>query len=161
MRPVRLRIPEPLLTPLPPARRYDCPKGEWFGRLFLRRDLRLLSISRSAPRIFIKPNTMLKCFALVWGVIWLIIAFCFFAGGVLVGLACFKVCPVPAGLFSDCTHPSWSLSSLQQSAAQQKQDSSHFLPVPGSSGALQLLPTQYLLAASCSVYLFFFSIPLL
>lgn len=30
-------------------------------------------------------------FILVWGVIWLIIAFCFFAAGVLVGLAAFKV----------------------------------------------------------------------
>lgn len=27
----------------------------------------------------------------VWGVIWLIIAFCFFAAGILVGLVAFKV----------------------------------------------------------------------
>ena len=31
----------------------------------------------------------------VWGVIWLIIAFCFFAGGVLVGLVAFKVRSYP------------------------------------------------------------------
>ncbi|KAI0028186.1 peptidase M50B-like-domain-containing protein [Vararia minispora EC-137] len=48
----------------------------------------------------------------VWGVIWLIIAFIFFALGVIVGLVAFK-----------------------ESAAQQAQDASHFLPVPGS-GAL-------------------------
>jgi len=48
----------------------------------------------------------------VWGVLWLIIAFIFFGGGLLVGLVVFK-----------------------QSAAQQKQDASHFLPVP-HSGAI-------------------------
>ncbi|GLB37114.1 putative peptidase M50B-like [Lyophyllum shimeji] len=54
----------------------------------------------------------------VWGVIWLIQAFIFFALGVIVGLVAFK-----------------------QSAAQQKADSSHFLPVPGShSGTLPIEP---------------------
>ncbi|KAJ7470316.1 peptidase M50B-like-domain-containing protein [Mycena latifolia] len=48
----------------------------------------------------------------VWGVIWLIQAFIFFAAGVLVGLAAFK-----------------------ESTAQQKEDASHFLPAPGSSSA--------------------------
>jgi hypothetical protein len=48
----------------------------------------------------------------VWGVIWLIQAFIFFALGVIVGLVAFK-----------------------ESAAQQKSDASHFLPIPGSSGA--------------------------
>ncbi|KAI6036990.1 peptidase M50B-like-domain-containing protein [Pisolithus microcarpus] len=48
----------------------------------------------------------------VWGVIWLIIAIIFFAAGVLVGIVAFK-----------------------ESAAQQQEDASHFLPVPGSSGA--------------------------
>ena len=43
----------------------------------------------------------------MWGVIWLIQALVFFAGGVIVGLVAFK-----------------------QSAAQQKEDASHFLPVP-------------------------------
>ncbi|KAH8100227.1 peptidase M50B-like-domain-containing protein [Cristinia sonorae] len=47
------------------------------------------------------------CPSQVWGVIWLIIAFCFFAAGIIVGLVAFK-----------------------QSAAQQAQDTSHFLPVP-------------------------------
>ncbi|KAJ7445745.1 peptidase M50B-like-domain-containing protein [Mycena galericulata] len=48
----------------------------------------------------------------VWGFIWLIQAFIFFAAGVLVGLAAFK-----------------------ESTAQQKSDASHFLPAPGSSSA--------------------------
>ncbi|KAJ7043232.1 peptidase M50B-like-domain-containing protein [Mycena alexandri] len=54
----------------------------------------------------------------VWGVIWLIQAFIFFAAGVLVGLAAFK-----------------------ESTAQQKSDASHFLPAPGShSAALPMTP---------------------
>lgn len=54
------------------------------------------------------------CPSQVWGVIWLIQAFIFFAVGVIVGLVAFK-----------------------ESAEQQKQDSQHFLPVPGShSGSL-------------------------
>ncbi|KAJ7261373.1 peptidase M50B-like-domain-containing protein [Mycena haematopus] len=48
----------------------------------------------------------------VWGVIWLLVAFIFFACGVLVGLAAFK-----------------------ESTAQQKADTSHFLPAPGSKSA--------------------------
>ncbi|KIM55207.1 hypothetical protein SCLCIDRAFT_1221350 [Scleroderma citrinum Foug A] len=61
----------------------------------------------------------------VWGVIWLIIAILFFAAGVLVGLVAFK-----------------------QSAAQQKQDASTFLPVPGSSGATPGVPVPtFLLVA--------------
>lgn len=55
------------------------------------------------------------CPSQVWGVIWLIIAFCFFVAGILVGLVAFK-----------------------ESAAQQAQDSKHFLPVPGANGALSL-----------------------
>jgi len=57
----------------------------------------------------------------VWGVIWLIQAFIFFAFGVIVGLVAFK-----------------------QSAAQQKADSAHFLPVPGSSGAMSISPCMFL-----------------
>jgi hypothetical protein len=53
----------------------------------------------------------------VWGVIWLIQAFIFFALGVIVGLVAFK-----------------------ESARQQKSDASHFLPVPGSSGAFSVSP---------------------
>jgi len=50
----------------------------------------------------------------VWGVLWLVIALIFFAGGVLVGLVAFK-----------------------QSAEQQKEDAKHFLPVPhANSGAV-------------------------
>ncbi|TDL21739.1 hypothetical protein BD410DRAFT_789489 [Rickenella mellea] len=52
------------------------------------------------------------CPSQVWGVIWLIIAFIFFALGVIVGLLAFK-----------------------ESAADQKEDSAHFLPVPGSKSA--------------------------
>jgi len=56
----------------------------------------------------------------VWGVIWLIQAIIFFALGVIVGLVAFK-----------------------ESAAEQKTSSHHFLPVPGSSGALSLSPNAY------------------
>jgi len=51
----------------------------------------------------------------VWGVIWLVIAFIFFILGILVGIIAFK-----------------------ESAVQQKQDAKHFLPVPGSNGAIAL-----------------------
>lgn len=54
------------------------------------------------------------CPSQVWGVIWLIIAFCFFALGLIIGLVAFK-----------------------ESAAQQAQDSKNFLPVPGS-GAISI-----------------------
>ncbi|ETW85341.1 hypothetical protein HETIRDRAFT_407445 [Heterobasidion irregulare TC 32-1] len=57
------------------------------------------------------------CPSQVWGVIWLIQAFIFFVLGIIVGLVAFK-----------------------ESAAQQKEDASHFLPVPGSSGALSTSP---------------------
>ncbi|KAF8184930.1 peptidase M50B-like-domain-containing protein [Mycena galopus ATCC 62051] len=61
----------------------------------------------------------------VWGVIWLIVAFIFFASGVLVGLAAFK-----------------------ESTAQQKSDASHFLPAPGSkSAALPMYPDGLLVSA--------------
>ncbi|KAJ7184227.1 peptidase M50B-like-domain-containing protein [Mycena filopes] len=60
----------------------------------------------------------------VWGVIWLIQAFIFFAAGVLIGLAAFK-----------------------ESTAQQKSDSSHFLPAPGShSAALPISPDALLVS---------------
>jgi len=59
------------------------------------------------------------CPSQVWGVIWLIQAFIYFALGIIVGLVAFK-----------------------QSAAQQKTDSSHFIPVPGSkSEAQSISPT--------------------
>jgi len=51
----------------------------------------------------------------VWGVIWLIIAFIFFILGVLVGIVAFK-----------------------ESAAQQMEDAKHFLPAPGTSGAIPM-----------------------
>ncbi|KAJ7929270.1 peptidase M50B-like-domain-containing protein [Mycena leptocephala] len=59
----------------------------------------------------------------VWGVIWLIQAFIFFAAGVLIGLAAFK-----------------------ESTAQQKADTSHFLPAPGSksSAAIPMSPDALL-----------------
>ncbi|KAI0933533.1 hypothetical protein AcV5_005656 [Taiwanofungus camphoratus] len=60
------------------------------------------------------------CPSQVWGVLWLIIAFCFFAAGILVGLAAFK-----------------------ESAAQQASDSQHFLPVPGSHSAASSLSVSF------------------
>ncbi|KAL5511997.1 hypothetical protein ACEPAH_5216 [Sanghuangporus vaninii] len=68
------------------------------------------------------------CPSQVWGVIWLIIAFCFFAAGILVGLVAFK-----------------------QSEEQQESDSENFLPTPGSSSAG--LPSPARLLSSWSVYL--------
>ncbi|EPT00085.1 hypothetical protein FOMPIDRAFT_1163375 [Fomitopsis schrenkii] len=72
------------------------------------------------------------CPSQVWGVIWLIIAFCFFAAGILVGLAAFK-----------------------ESASQQAEESKHFLPVPGSSGARLSFSTHptALLGTVLSTYL--------
>ncbi|KAF9265858.1 hypothetical protein L218DRAFT_971755 [Marasmius fiardii PR-910] len=62
------------------------------------------------------------CFpAQVWGVIWLLIAFVFFGLGVIVGLVAFK-----------------------ETAEEQKEDASKFLPVPGSSGALSMTPNSVL-----------------
>jgi len=58
----------------------------------------------------------------VWGVIWLIIAFCFFGLGIIVGLAVFK-----------------------DTAAEQAEDSKHFLPVPGANDALSLNGSPLLL----------------
>ncbi|KAI5899179.1 uncharacterized protein SCHCODRAFT_02604401 [Schizophyllum commune H4-8] len=56
------------------------------------------------------------CPSQVWGVLWLLIAFVFFALGIIVGLAAFK-----------------------ETAAEQAEDSEHFLPVPGSdNGAASL-----------------------
>jgi hypothetical protein len=59
------------------------------------------------------------CPSRVWGFIWLIQAFIFFALGVIVGLVAFK-----------------------ENLAQQKADSAKFLPVPGSksSDAFSLVP---------------------
>ncbi|KAJ3738795.1 peptidase M50B-like-domain-containing protein [Lentinula detonsa] len=59
------------------------------------------------------------CPSQVWGVLWLFVSLIFFIAGVLVGLAAFK-----------------------ESAAQQKEDSSVFLPVPGSSAAMALTVTK-------------------
>ncbi|KAG2365866.1 peptidase M50B-like-domain-containing protein [Suillus spraguei] len=52
-----------------------------------------------------------------WGLIWLIIAFIFFAAGVLVGLAAFK-----------------------ETSSEQQSEAAHFLPAPGSSGAMASVP---------------------
>jgi len=51
------------------------------------------------------------CPSQVWGVIWLIIALLYFVSGLLVGIAAFK-----------------------ESDAEQKEDSLHFIPVPGAKG---------------------------
>jgi len=61
------------------------------------------------------------CPSQVWGVIWLIIAFCFFAAGIILGIVLFK-----------------------QSAAQQASDAQHFLPVPGAHSAALGLSTPLL-----------------
>ncbi|KAF8590499.1 hypothetical protein K439DRAFT_1627777 [Ramaria rubella] len=60
------------------------------------------------------------CPSQVWGVIWLIIAFVYFAAGLLVGIVAFK-----------------------ETAAQQAEESKHFLGVPGSNSAASsyILPT--------------------
>ncbi|KAF8898224.1 peptidase M50B-like-domain-containing protein [Gymnopilus junonius] len=72
------------------------------------------------------------CPSQVWGIVWLIQAFVFFALGVIVGLVAFK-----------------------QNTAQQKADAAHFLPVPGSkSGALPLSP-DYLVWTSLTIMLGF------
>ncbi|KAJ7577537.1 peptidase M50B-like-domain-containing protein [Mycena floridula] len=64
------------------------------------------------------------CPSRVWGVLWLMVAIIYFAAGIIVGLVAFK-----------------------QSAAQQKTDSSHFLPVPGAkSGALSPSPAGFVLS---------------
>ncbi|TFK34891.1 peptidase M50B-like-domain-containing protein [Crucibulum laeve] len=69
------------------------------------------------------------CPSRVWGFIWLIQAFIFFALGVIVGLVSFK-----------------------QTAEQQKDDASRFLPVPGSkSGALSTSPDIFLSIVVASV----------
>ncbi|KAF8162769.1 peptidase M50B-like-domain-containing protein [Crassisporium funariophilum] len=61
------------------------------------------------------------CPSRVWGFLWLVIAFVFFAFGIIVGLVAFK-----------------------QNLQQQKADAAHFLPVPGShSGSLPLAPTSF------------------
>ncbi|KAL4065453.1 peptidase M50B-like-domain-containing protein [Scleroderma citrinum] len=67
----------------------------------------------------------------VWGVIWLIVAIIFFAAGVLIGIVAFK-----------------------ETAAQQKQDASAFLPVPGSNGAVPgvPVPTFFLVAVTYLVW---------
>jgi len=64
------------------------------------------------------------CPSQVWGVIWLIQAFIFFAVGVIVGLVAFK-----------------------ESAEQQAQDSKHFLPVPGANSDLSTSPLSPILLA--------------
>jgi len=49
------------------------------------------------------------CPSQCWGLLWLIIAFCFFAAGVIVGLVAFK-----------------------KSESEQEEESLHFLPIPGA-----------------------------
>jgi len=60
------------------------------------------------------------CPSRVWGVIWLIIAFVFFAAGVIVGIAAFK-----------------------ESAAEQKAETEKFLPGPGSKNSGSQLTQPY------------------
>ena len=59
----------------------------------------------------------------VWGVIWLIIAFVFFAAGVIVGLLAFKVCAYHHREFG--TQP-----RRQDSTDVQREKSETFLPSP-------------------------------
>ncbi|KAG1835551.1 peptidase M50B-like-domain-containing protein [Suillus variegatus] len=53
----------------------------------------------------------------VWGVIWLVVAFMYFAAGIIVGLVAFK-----------------------ESTSEQESAAAHFLPAPGSSGAMTSVP---------------------
>ncbi|KDQ59675.1 hypothetical protein JAAARDRAFT_33248 [Jaapia argillacea MUCL 33604] len=65
------------------------------------------------------------CPSQVWGVLWLIIAFIFFALGIIVGLVAFK-----------------------ESNAEQQEESQHFLPIPTNhSGAVSLSPLSTVLLA--------------
>ncbi|OJA21532.1 hypothetical protein AZE42_01791 [Rhizopogon vesiculosus] len=68
------------------------------------------------------------CPSRVWGVIWLIIAFMFFAAGVIVGIVAFK-----------------------ESTSEQESESAHFLPAPGSSGAVAYAPIPSVLAMIAAV----------
>jgi len=70
------------------------------------------------------------CPSRVWGFLWLVVAFAFFAAGVIVGLVAFK-----------------------QNVEQQKADASHFLPVPGSKNAALSLSPNYLAAWTLTVSL--------
>lgn len=63
----------------------------------------------------------------VWGVIWLIVACIYFALGIVVGLVAFKVTAFDPFFWTAHTNP----STFQESAAQQQDDSRHFLPAPG------------------------------
>lgn len=72
------------------------------------------------------------CPSQVWGVIWLIIAFGFFAGGILVGLVAFK-----------------------QSAAEQKEESLHFIPIPGANSAMRF-PFSFTLCTIPTIMAFIF-----
>jgi len=79
-----------------------------------------------------------KSVILVWGFIWMIQAVIFFALGVIVGLVAFKVCLI---ILYDAFSLEIDCAFIQESAAEQKESSSHFLPVPGSSsGSPGLLP---------------------
>ncbi|OAX41861.1 hypothetical protein K503DRAFT_848130 [Rhizopogon vinicolor AM-OR11-026] len=68
------------------------------------------------------------CPSRVWGVIWLIIAFMFFAAGVIVGIVAFK-----------------------ESTSEQEAESAHFLPAPGSSDAVASAPISSVLAMVAAV----------
>jgi len=76
-------------------------------------------------------------FSTVWGVIWLVIAFIFFLLGIMVGILAFKVRhSLRCTVFLCCSL--LRVIVVQQSAAQQKEDAEHFLPVPGSNGAIAM-----------------------
>jgi len=57
------------------------------------------------------------CPSQVWGVFWLVLAFVFFAAGILVGLTAFK-----------------------KNDAEQKAEAHRFLPVPGSNSGARAMP---------------------
>ncbi|KAG2140975.1 peptidase M50B-like-domain-containing protein [Suillus bovinus] len=71
----------------------------------------------------------------VWGVIWLLVAFAFFAAGIIVGLVVFKVlasfASVKITLMGEIS---------QESSSEQESSAAHFLPAPGSSGAMASVP---------------------
>lgn len=93
----------------PPYRRHGRAQGKFLGRIRVCPCLRLLSVPRFAHSKYPPSALTNSTGRAVWGIIWTFIAICFFAAGIIVGLVAFK-----------------------QSAAQQKEDASHFLPVPHS-----------------------------
>ena len=78
-------------------------------------------------------NSAFLIICTVWGVIWLIIAFCFFAAGIIVGIVAFKVRIIS---LQDCTNLIFYLSNSddcrnpQHSRKQMRSTSSQYQDLP-------------------------------